>query len=72
LDKVKNNNYGICPDGTKQVDAGQRVQGTAQFSYEDDIPGRDLWVIVASTSTKGTITPGIPRLQRGAPGVISV
>ena len=42
-------------DELDRIDARAKVTGTAQFSYEYNLPGLAYGVIVSSTITKGTI-----------------
>ena len=63
---------GFFPDELDRVDAKAKVTGTAQFSYEYDIPNLAYGVMVASTITKGTITSLDTKSAKKAPGVIDV
>jgi xanthine dehydrogenase YagR molybdenum-binding subunit len=72
LGEAKNKNMGFLPDELNRVDGRAKVTGTAQFSYEFDIPGITYGVIVASTITKGTITSLNTKSAERAPGVIAV
>ncbi|MDQ6761922.1 MAG: molybdopterin-dependent oxidoreductase, partial [Bacteroidota bacterium] len=55
-----------------RVDGRAKVTGTAQFSYEYNIPNLAYGVIVASTITKGIITSLNTKSAERAPGVIAV
>ncbi|MEO6452994.1 MAG: molybdopterin cofactor-binding domain-containing protein, partial [Ginsengibacter sp.] len=55
-----------------RVDAKAKVTGTAQFSYEYNIPNLAYGVIVASTITKGMIISLNTKSAERAPGVIAV
>ena len=59
-------------DELDRVDARAKVTGTAQFSYEYNIPNLAYGVMVASTITKGTITSLDTKRAERAPGVIAV
>ncbi|MEO8109136.1 MAG: xanthine dehydrogenase family protein molybdopterin-binding subunit [Ginsengibacter sp.] len=63
---------GFFPNEIDRVDGRAKVTGTAQFSYEYDIPNLAYGVIVASTITKGTITSINTKSAERAPGVIAV
>ena len=59
-------------DELDRVDARAKVTGTAQFSYEYNIPNLAYGVMVASTITKGTIVSLDTKRAERAPGVIAV
>ncbi len=59
-------------DELDRVDARAKVTGTAEFSYEYNIPNIAYGVMVASTITKGTITALETKNAERAPGVLSV
>jgi len=59
-------------DELDRLDARAKVTGTAQFSYEYNIPNVAYGVMVASTITKGTITALETKNAERAPGVLSV
>ncbi|MDQ6755375.1 MAG: xanthine dehydrogenase family protein molybdopterin-binding subunit [Bacteroidota bacterium] len=63
---------GFFPDELDRVDARAKVTGTAQFSYEYNIPNITYGVIVGSTITKGTITSLETKSAERAPGVLAV
>ncbi|MEO5782970.1 MAG: xanthine dehydrogenase family protein molybdopterin-binding subunit, partial [Ginsengibacter sp.] len=63
---------GFFPEELDRVDAKAKVTGTAQFSYEYDIPNLAYGVMVASTIAKGTITALDTKSAEKAPGVIAV
>jgi len=59
-------------DELDRIDARAKVTGTAQFSYEYNLPNLAYGVIVASTITKGTITALDLKNAERAPGVVAV
>lgn len=59
-------------DDLDRIDARAKVTGTAQFSYEYDLPNLAYGVIVSSTIAKGTITALDTKAAERAPGVIAV
>lgn len=63
---------GFFPDELDRVDGKAKVTGTAQFSYEYNIPNVAYGVIVGSTITKGTITSLDTKNAERAPGVLAV
>ena len=63
---------GFFPEELDRVDARAKVTGTAQFSYEYDIPNVAYGVIVASTIAKGTIISLDTKSAEKSPGVITV
>ncbi len=63
---------GFFPEQIDRVDARAKVTGTAQFSYEYNIPNLAYGVIVASTITKGAIISINTKSAERAPGVVAV
>ncbi len=59
-------------DELERIDARAKVTGTAQFSYEYDLPNIAYGVMVASTITKGSITALDTKAAERSPGVIAV
>ncbi len=59
-------------DELDRVDARAKVTGTAQFSYEFDLPNVAYGVMVGSTITKGTISALETKNAERAPGVLAV
>ncbi|MEO6328737.1 MAG: xanthine dehydrogenase family protein molybdopterin-binding subunit [Ginsengibacter sp.] len=63
---------GYFPEELDRVDAKAKVTGTAQFSYEYNIPNLAYGVMVASTITKGTVISLNTKSAERAPGFIAV
>ena len=63
---------GFFPEELDRVDAKAKVTGTAQFSYEYNLPNLVYGVIVASTITRGTIKALDTKSAEKSPGVIAV